>query len=156
MFNKFTVNIGSNLHRQNAVCGVFRCCRFTLMLGRENVLGISGNHDRLGDQFAHGFNKSLLSANSKTGIISLIWLQNTIWRQLIFLKLSPWWVPSTEQTVKHGAEVTQRLNRIIHMKSRIKVVTFYYCNIIILFFKNGFSFCGILPWNIRVISLNVY
>lgn len=72
MFNKFTVNIGSNLHCQNAVCGVFCCCRFTLMLGRENVLGISENHDRLDDEFAHGFNKSLLSANSKTGIISLI------------------------------------------------------------------------------------
>lgn len=40
------------------------------MLGRENVLGISENHERLGDEFAHGFNKSLLSANSKTGVQS--------------------------------------------------------------------------------------
>lgn len=46
----------------------FFCCRFTLMLGRENVLGISENHERLGDEFAHGFNESLLSANSKTGV----------------------------------------------------------------------------------------
>lgn len=61
------VNIDCNLHCQNAVRGVFCCCRFTLKLGRENVLGISENHDRLGDEFAHGFNKSLLSANSKTG-----------------------------------------------------------------------------------------